>query len=166
MDPSDKGYYKNELIESKSHLESLNKGMILKTQLLNFFLCFTTVETLFIDYLKLQDAVERDSVEGGDELSKLQVHTREKLLGGVGKLSDQDNQLKDIKKVGYEAQNMLKEGGKNLREQRDYIESAGRYNTKAQNEIHKADRTIRVIRVREFCYKIILYVLIMCLFAS
>ena len=94
------------------------------------------------------------------------MHTREKLLGGVGKLSDQDNQLKDIKKVGYEAQNMLKEGGKNLREQRDYIESAGRYNTKAQNEIHKADRTIRVIRVREFCYKIILYVLIMCLFAS
>ena len=49
-----------------------------------------------------------------------------------------------------EAQTMLREGGKNLREQRDHIESAGRYNTKAQNELRKGDKIIRTIRVREF----------------
>lgn len=85
-----------------------------------------------------------------DELSKLQNNTREKLLGGVGKLSDMDKQLNGIVKTGVEAQTMLREGGKNVRMQRDHIENAGRYNTKAQNELGKADKTIRTIRVREF----------------
>lgn len=80
----------------------------------------------------------------------MQANTREKLLGGVGKLSDQDKQLNNIVKDGHEAQQMLREGGKNLRNQRDHIENAGRYNMKAQAELVKGDRTIRMIRVREF----------------
>ena len=144
LDPSDKGYYKAELTEFRQQFEMLRK-----------------------DFLAYEKAIQRDDEdEESDELAKLQADNRERLLGRVGKLSDQDKQLQNIVRDGYEAQNMLREGGKNLRNQRYHIENAGRNNLKAQTDLVKADRTIKMIRVREFCYKLILYLLIICLFAA
>ena len=128
LDPEDKRYHKAELIDFKSQYDRLNK-----------------------DFLDYQKANKRDIEDNDDdELTKLQDGTREKLLGGVGKLSSQEKQLEGIVKDGHEAQTMLREGGKNLRLQRDHIENAGKHNLRAQNELHKADKTIRYIRVREF----------------
>ena len=118
-------------------------------------------------FLQYEKAIKRDGEdEGSDELAKLQATTRDKLLGGVGKLSDQDGQLNGVVKTGYEAQAMIRDGAKNLRDQRDYIENAGRNNMKAQNEISRADKIVKTMRVREFCYRIILYVLVVILLGA
>lgn len=144
LDPSDKGYYKSELTEFKQQFEQVRR-----------------------DFTEYEKAIRRDEEdEGSDELGKLQANTREKLLGGVNKLSDQERDLQKAVSIGYEAQNMVREGAKNLRNQRDYIENAGRNNLKAQTELSKADKVVKTIRVREFCYRLILYLLIICLFAA
>ena len=144
LDPSDKGYYKGELTEFKQQFEMVKK-----------------------DFLLYEKAIKRDGEdEGSDELGKLQADTREKLLGGVGKLSDQDRQLNGVVSTGYEATEMIKQGAQNLRNQRDYIESAGRNNMRAQNELSKADKIVKTMRVREFCYRLVLYVLIIALLGA
>ena len=128
LDPSDKGYYKGELLEFKQQFDGIKK-----------------------DFLQYEKAIKRDDEdESSDELGKLQANTREKLLGGVGKLSDQDLQLKQAVSTGYEAQDMIRQGAQNLRNQRDYIENAGRNNLKAQHELSKADSVVRTMRLREF----------------
>ena len=144
LDSGEKGYYKSELVEFKQQFEMLNN-----------------------DLIKYQKAIRIDEEdEESDELTKLQKETREKLLGGVGKLSDQERQLKGVVKDGYEAQNMMRQGAHNLRNQRDHIENAGRNNLKAQTEISKGDKTIRVMRLREFCYRVVLYIVIIALAAA
>lgn len=128
LDPRDKATYKSELIEMKSNLDTLKK-----------------------DLDRYQQAVQRDTEdEYNDEYGKLESDTREKLLGGVNKLNSQDKQLSGVVKDGYEAQEMIRQGASNIRNQRDHIENAGRNNLKAQTELSKADRTVRMIRFREF----------------
>ena len=144
LDPRDKATYKSELIEMKSNLDTLKK-----------------------DLERYQQAVQRDTEdEYNDEYGKLESDTREKLLGGVNKLNSQDKQLSGVVKDGYEAQEMIRQGASNIRNQRDHIENAGRNNLKAQTELSKADRTVRMIRFREFWYRLILYLVIISLLAA
>lgn len=144
MDPSDKGYYKPELTESEQQYETLKQD--------------------FEDY---KDAVMRDlGDEEDDELTKLQANTRDRLLEGVGKLSNQDNQLNNIKRDGYETTEIMRGANRNLVQQRGYIENAGRNNMIAQNELSRADKVVKTMRLREFCYKIILYLIIIGLMAG
>ena len=125
LDPSDKGYYKSELIEFKDQLENIQK-----------------------DFKQYEQAIKRDEDdEESDELSKLQANTREKLLKGVGNLSDQDKQLNGIVKNGIETTEILREGNRNLVGQRDYIENAGRNNLRAQRELSKADKVVTKMRL-------------------
>ena len=144
LDPSDKGCYKSELTEFKFQFESLKE-----------------------DFSTYQKAIQMDEGdEESDEFSKLQTNTREILLQGVGKLSDQDNQLNNIVKNGHEATEILRGGNRELRAQRDLIENAGRNNIKAQNELRRGDSQVRKMRVREFCYRLVLYILIVALLAA
>ena len=119
----------------------------------------TEISVTILTYYSLDD-------DGNDEVGKLENDVREKLLGGVSKLSDQRNQLDGVVKEGLEAQQLIRGGAKALGEQRGIIENAGRNNLKAQAELAKADRTVRMIRVREFWYRLILYIVIISLLAA
>ena len=96
----------------------------------------------------------------------MESNVREKLLGGVTKLSNQDDELSKIVKEGREAEGIIRNGAKALGDQRNIIENAGRNNLRAQAELSKADSTIRMIRFREFWYKIVLYIVILSLLAA
>ncbi|CAI2381233.1 unnamed protein product [Moneuplotes crassus] len=144
LDPSEKGYYKGELTEFKHQYEGLKN-----------------------DFNEYQEAIKRDQDdEESDELTKLQANTRDKLLTGVGKLSDQHKQLDGIVKNGHETTEILRGANRNLVGQRGHIENAGRNNMVAQNELTRADRVVKKMRLREFCYKLILYLIIVGLFGG
>jgi t-SNARE complex subunit (syntaxin) len=83
LDSGDKGYYKSEITDFKQQFEMIRKD--------------------FTDYEKAIKIDDQD--EESDELTKLQNETRAKLLGGMGKLSDQEKQLAGAVKDGHEPQN-------------------------------------------------------------
>ena len=144
LDPRDKATYKSELTEMKSHLDTLKK-----------------------DFERHQQAFQRDAEDDyTDEYAKLKNDTREKVLGGVSKLNSQDKQLDGVVKDGYEAQELIRQGLSNLGSQRNHIENAGRNNLKTQAELSKADKTVRMIRFREFWYRLVLYLVIISLLAA
>lgn len=67
----------------------------------------------------VESEASRNQLYGGDEKGGKQL--REKLLNNQQELYDQENQLDNIKKLGLEANDNMKEANKGLRDQRDII---------------------------------------------
>ena len=99
-------------------------------------------------------------------MAELDADVREKVVGNITKLNKADSDLEEIKKDGYEAAGLFKKGKRELYEQRELIDEANRNQQRVVQDVTKTGKRVKTIARREFCYKVILYFLIMCLTAT
>ena len=91
---------------------------------------------------------------------------REKTLGNIDNLGKQEGQISGITKVGYETANTTNAILGNLRSQRDKITDATHEMKQANQNVNLGKQLINSMSRKECCYKTLLYLLIIVLFAA
>eukprot|EP00357_Protocruzia_adherens_P020094 CAMPEP_0115005964 /NCGR_PEP_ID=MMETSP0216-20121206/20202_1 /TAXON_ID=223996 /ORGANISM="Protocruzia adherens, Strain Boccale" /LENGTH=220 /DNA_ID=CAMNT_0002372425 /DNA_START=459 /DNA_END=1121 /DNA_ORIENTATION=+ len=108
----------------------------------------------------------RDALMGSGGAAQTSNDPREKLLQNQGMLDDQEDRLVDSKKAAYQSEDIAVNVLTELKHQRNVINRAHANNQEVDHNLHKSDRVIRTMGRRTLVNKLILWVLIILLFAA
>ena len=87
-------------------------------------------------------------------------------MNNQGELYDQENQLGNIKKLGYEANDNMRNANQGLRDQRDIIQNVAEKNVQIAKGLNEGNKIIVRMTRREMFYKLGLYFIIFALFIA
>ena len=153
IDKAEAEYYilaSNEKAHHKAELHKLRKS-------------YEDCRKEFYDYEK---AIDAEKPTGQDE----EQDERDELLKGIDELDRQEGEINNIIKMGYEANDMQKNAGRNLRTQRDVIARSAKNTNAAHHALRKANQKIELISLRNMLYTgslygiaIVLFLIIICI---
>ena len=92
------------------------------------------------------------------------MEAREKHKENLDKITEQDQMLNGIARMGYEAHSTAQGTLQKMRGQRDQIISTIDYTRQANQSVAESKNLLNMISRKEFIYKFMLYVLVIVLF--
>ena len=95
---------------------------------------------------------------------QLKGDNREKLLDGVDKLNNQNNQVDRIRNVAIDTHGQVLDTNRELREQRDIILDADRKVVATDDQTNKTRGLVNQMTRKEYWYKFLLFATIVLLF--
>ena len=96
----------------------------------------------------------------------MEKDTRAKNLGNLDQQYEQDDQISRIKRDGIDTQNIMIDTNQDMRQQRDILLNIDEKNKDINRKVDKTNVVVIQMTKTEFWQKIVLYIVIVCLFIT